>query len=198
MNRLILRSWVTALFLLVLLSVPSIASADSAPILWTLSGVTFANATTPTVTGGTATGSFQYDPNTNTFSNIDIVTTAGSGFGGATYTTLSGAGFVSSNTSLWLGASSAPFTGPLFLLTFSNALGNAGGVTDFLVTGIDLGGGEGTCDDAACVGSTEDRFITGGAVTSAVVTPEPSALSFLAVGLMALLAAAAIGKTSQA
>src|SRR5215472_1052949 len=58
MNRLILRSLITASLLLVLLSVPSIASADS--ILWTITGV-------PGVTG-----SFIF--NGTTYSNISIIT----------------------------------------------------------------------------------------------------------------------------
>src|SRR5215469_10360802 len=89
MNKLILRSLITTSLLLVLLSVPSIASADS--VLWTLTGVTFANVTDPTMTGGTVNGTFEYDFATNTFSAISLVSTSGSGFGGASYSTLSGA-----------------------------------------------------------------------------------------------------------
>jgi len=206
MNRVIFRSLIAAFVLFVAFCVPSIASAD--PVLWILTGVTFGGIDQTTglpsgVTGGTATGSFDYNSATNTFTNISITTTAGSGFGGATYTTLS-AGFpgFSSSTGIFLGASSGDLTGlPLLLLFFNSPLVNSGGtVTDLLTTGIDFGGGEGTCDDAGCVGSTEDRFITGGAATStvAVVTPEPSALSLLGVALAALLAGAAIRKASQA
>jgi len=202
MNKLILRSLTTASLLLVLLSLPSIASADS--VLWTLTGVTFANVTDPTMTGGTATGSFDYDFATNTFSNIDIVTTAGSGFGGATYTSLIG-GFNSgsqSSTGFILGGASGDLTlAPALLLLFENPLVNSGGtVTDPLTTGIDFGGGEGTCDNADCSSATQDRFVTGGAATStvSVVTPEPTALSLLGVALAALLAGAAMRKASQA
>ena len=66
MNRLVLRSVFSAVLLLALLSVPSIASADS--ILWTLTGVTFSD-------GATASGSFIF--NGTTFSSIDISTSVG-------------------------------------------------------------------------------------------------------------------------
>jgi len=155
-------------------------------------------------TGGTATGSFKYDFATNTFSSIDIVTTAGSGFAGATYTGLLSGGviFGSSSTGLLLGAPGPDLTGPVLMLIFDFDLVNSGGtVTDTLTTGATSGGGEGTCDSADCTSSTQDRFITGGAATSTVgvvTTPEPSALSLLGVALAALLAGAAIRKVSQA
>ena len=206
MNKLILRSLITASLLLVLMALPSIASADS--VLWTLTGVTFAGLDPTTglpngTTGGTATGSFEYNFATNTFSGIDIVTTAGSGFAGATYTGLLSGGviFGSSSTGLLLGAPGPDLTGPVLMLLFDFDLVNSGGtVTDPLTTGVLDGGGEGTCDAPDCSLSTEDRFITGGAATSTVgvVTPEPSALSLLGVALAALLAGAAIRKASQA
>ena len=68
MNRITFRSLLAVPALLVLLCVPSVASADG--ITWTLSGVTFDD-------GGTASGSFVYDAVTNTVSSINIVTTAG-------------------------------------------------------------------------------------------------------------------------
>ena len=186
--------------LVALFCVPSIASADGVPVVWTLTGVTFSN-------GETASGSFDYNSVTNIFSSIDITTTAGN-----TYKTLSGAfpGF-SSSTGLFLGASSGDFTGPLLLLFFDCPLSSSvscpqliisgGTVTDPLTTGQEFGGGEGTCDNADCSSSTEAAWITGGAATSTgptVGTPEPSALSLLGVGLAGLLAGALIRRVSQA
>ena len=52
------------------------------PLTWTLHNVTFND-------GGTASGTYVYDADTNTVSNINIVTTAGSAMPGATYTNLS-------------------------------------------------------------------------------------------------------------
>jgi hypothetical protein len=46
-------------------------SANAAPVVWNLSGVTFED-------GGTASGSFTYDADTTTYSAISISTTAGS------------------------------------------------------------------------------------------------------------------------
>ncbi len=117
MNRLIFRSLITALMLVALFCMPSIASADGVPVPWTLTGVTFSN-------GETASGSFDYNSVTNMFSSIDITTTAGN-----TYKTLSGAFPGSSgSTGLFLGASSGDFTGPLLLLFFDNPfeLSNSG------------------------------------------------------------------------
>jgi hypothetical protein len=65
MERLIFRSTITALVLIVLASMVPTASADG--VTWTLSGVTFSG-------GGTASGTFVYDADTNTFSSVDIVT----------------------------------------------------------------------------------------------------------------------------
>lgn len=47
-------------------------------VKWVLSNVTYGD-------GGTASGSFVYDAATNTLSDVNIVTTAGTLFGGATY-----------------------------------------------------------------------------------------------------------------
>src|SRR5215469_8441085 len=110
MNRLVLRSVLSAVLLLVLLSLPSIASADS--ILWTLTGVTFSD-------GATASGSFMFDG--TTFSNIDITTSVGN-----TYMTISPV-FTSSVTTLWLGSTGSNLTGTALLgLLFDNPLMNSG------------------------------------------------------------------------
>src|SRR5215469_2200860 len=205
MNRLITRSLVLALLLLVLLSLPSIASADS--VLWTLTGVTLSPVPGTTAVAGTATGSFDYDFATNTFSSIDIKTFNTTPSGPVllnTYTGLLSDGLIfgSSSTGLLLGKSGPDLTGPVLMLLFDFDLVNPGGtVTDTLTIGLDAGGGEGTCDNGDCSLNTQDRFITGGAATSTVgvvTTPEPSALSLLGVALAALLAGVAIRKASQA
>jgi PEP-CTERM motif len=188
MNRMIFRGLIAVPVLLILLCAPSIASADA--ITWDLSGVTFDD-------GGAASGSFVYDADTNTFSVINITTTAGSMFPGATYTTLSGA-FGSSNTGMLLGAASGDLTNTdLLLLMFGADLTDLGGLVP-LVTGSLIGSVEGTCDNADCSLSTELRTITAGDVVATVVTPEPSAFLLLGIGLVALLAGAARRKVSHA
>jgi hypothetical protein len=53
-------------------------TASAAPLLWTLEGVTFAG-------GGTASGSFDFNADTNVYSNVDITTTTGGSVTGSTY-----------------------------------------------------------------------------------------------------------------
>lgn len=182
MNRLTFRSLITALMLVLLFCVPSIASADG--VAWDLSGVTFDD-------GGTASGSFVYDAATNTYSSIDIITAGGSAFGGATYTSLSSA-FGSSSTGTLLGSSGDLTNTALLFLTYGADLTDSGGTVP--LNGV----GEGTCDNSDCSASTLLRSITAGDLVGTVVlTPEPSALSLLGLGLVAtLLAGAAIRKLS--
>jgi len=68
---------ILARLLLLLTVMAPIAAADG--VTWTLENLTLSD-------GATATGSFVYDASTNTFSSIDIVTSAGALFGGGTYT----------------------------------------------------------------------------------------------------------------
>jgi len=189
MNRLTFRSLIAALGLIVLLSLPSIASADGVTVKWTLSGVSFDD-------GGTASGSFDYNLLHNTFSAIDITTTAGSAFAGTTYTSLSGV-FGSSSTGLILGVSGDPTNTPVLLLMFGGLIG----LTD-LGGPVSLDGvGEGTCDNSDCSNNTLLRSISGGELSGTPVSipvPEPSAVLLLGLGLVALMAGAAIYKVSLA
>jgi hypothetical protein len=185
MNRLMFRSLLTALVLLVLFCVPSIASADG--ITWNLNGVTFDD-------GGTASGSFVYDATTNAYSSIDIITTTGTAFGGAIYTGLSSA-FGSGPTGMLLGPSGDLTNTPLLFLLYG-PLTNAGGTVPLIVSGENQGG-EGTCDNSDCSLNTLLRSTTAGKVVGTVSTPEPSALSLLGLGLVVLLAGATMRKPSH-
>jgi hypothetical protein len=182
MNKLVFRGLITAFLLLVLLCVPSIASADG--ITWTLSGVTFAD-------GGTASGSFVYDALTNMYSSIDITTTSGPAFAGTTYHALSGV-FGTSNSGMLLGASGDLTNTALLFLLFDTGLTDSGGTV--VLSGV----GEGTCDNTDCSLSTLDRSLTGGEVVGTVATPEPSVLSLLTMALIALMVVAALRKSSYA
>lgn len=182
MSRITFRGLITVSVLLILLCVPSIASADG--VTWDLTA-SFDDR-------GSASGSFFYDAGANKFSAIHITTTPGTAFAGTTYTSLSGV-FGSSNTGMLLGASSGDLTDTdLLFLMFGLDLTKLGGTVPL------IGVGEGTCDNADCSLSTEDRAITTGDVVATVVTPEPSTFLLLGMGLVALLAGLARRKVSHA
>jgi hypothetical protein len=149
----------------VILSVPS---ASAGTILWTLQGVTFND-------GGTASGSFDYNADTNTYSNIDVTTTLGSSFSGATYLALD-PGKSSTSTSLAVvpNASLANVGTPVFDLFFSSALTDAGGA-DALNHVLD----EGTCTTTGCTAAMGLRSVTAG---SANAVPEPSSYVLTLIG----------------
>jgi hypothetical protein len=115
----------------------SINSSPAEAITWRFNDVEY-------IGGGTITGNFDYDADTNTYSNIDIISTAGSG--GAfkngsfypgpfiNYTGTSSSGFGSPAprnyvSNMVIGESSVPF----FLnLEFARPLTNTGGTIDFV------------------------------------------------------------------
>jgi hypothetical protein len=190
MNRLILRSLVTTSLLLVLLAVPSIASADS--VVWTL--------TATLAGGGTASGSFLFDG--TTYSDISITTPLNPTPG---YTGLWAAGLPSATGVLFGSTDPTNFSGPVLVLMFSGlGLGNSGGAVPLVPGLFDVGtqtltgSGEFSCNDAGCGTFTTPVVITGGEVVGTVVTPEPSALALLGMGLAALLVGATVRKLSQA
>jgi hypothetical protein len=175
-----LRGLAGAAILLVFLCAPSIASADG--ITWDLVGVTLGG-------GGTASGSFVYDATTNTLSNVDITTSGGTAFTGATY--------LAANPGFGLGS----YLGPTFyqLVFVPNPSLSAVG-TPVLVLystpegfpnlppGSELtlasGSGEYTCGNAACsVVGSEIRSLQG----DIVATPEPSSVLLLGLGLAGLM-----------
>lgn len=187
MKRLTFRILKIALVLLVLFGVPSIASADG--ITWTLSGLTFDD-------GGTASGSFNYDAVTNTYSAINVTTTTGTTLTGATYTSLSDLAS-SSDTGLLFGASSVDLTGiSLLMLLFDAPLTNSGGIVQVALLPPN-DGIEAICTSSDC-STFSSRSVTGGEVIGTVVTPEPPAISLLSIGLIVLLVTAAIRKVSHA
>ena len=162
------------LILLALTFVLHLAAVDASasPLTWTLQGVTFAD-------GAKASGSFTFDATTDTYSGINITTTTGPDFAGATFL----ADFFSTATQLELvPALSADLTGsPAFLMTFASALTNSGGTIALLPTLS----GQNICATATCghgVGAND--FISSGSVT----TPEPSTVTLLFVSLLVLAA----------
>jgi len=154
-------------------------TVSAAPVLWTFSGATFSD-------GGTASGSFVYDADTNTYSSVNVTTTAGS-------VLLTGANLLyvapglpaSSADVLTVASSSANLTGVRGLsLSFSPALSDLGGT-------VSLTGLEATCADATCSSpSGASRTLNAGPVAGVGKSNVP-ALSPWATAVAALLLAAA-------
>ncbi len=155
------------------------AAASASPVAWTLQGVTFTD-------GGTASGSFVYDATTNTYSSVNITTTAGSVvLTGATLQYVS-TGFTPASSGVLTAASNAAnLTGTrAFALFFSPVLSNAGG-------SVSLTGQEASCADAACTNpAAPSRSVSAGSVSGLGSYPVP-ALSPRAMAATALLLAAA-------
>lgn len=168
--------------LALLLTAGIVASpAHAIPVTWTLQNVTFNS-------GGTASGSFVFDADTLTFSDISITTTADGAFPGASYGDPV-TGFSDANGLLTVPDIAAPLTGQAVLnLAFLAPLTNAGGV-------IELGFSfEGTCLAADCNGIDLARSVLFANSDAAVVSqstavPEPAMLLLFGAGLAGLAAA---------
>jgi len=160
------------------------ASADG--VTWTLNDMVFSD-------GATASGSFEYDAATNTLSSINVTTTAGSAFGGATYTAVDPSftplpndiGFVVTLIPDFTGTGALElefFTSNSFAIPTN--LTNAGGT---IFTALN----EFQCLNASCTSVNDLRGTIGsGTVTGAVVAPEPSSLLMLAIGAAGIIFAA--------
>ncbi|PSB67423.1 hypothetical protein C7B61_06255, partial [filamentous cyanobacterium CCP1] len=99
------------------------APAEAAALKWTLQDVTFND-------GGTATGSFLFDADTNTFSDVNINTFLSNGNPLANYLSASG----NANFSVSTTATLFPPTFKALFLGFSSPLTNLGGTVDLLPT----------------------------------------------------------------
>jgi len=147
-----------------------VAQAAAVPITWVLSGVTFSD-------GGTATGSFAYDADTNVYSFVNVTTTNGSARTGATYhfvcgqdvPTCIGVNPATSAIYLNLTSNAANQTGlPAFSMIFTPALSNTVGVRTISF------GLEGNCSNAACANATPPtRLVSVGTVTAQQPQPTP-------------------------
>jgi hypothetical protein len=158
----------------------SVVTANASLLTWNLEDFVFND-------GGTASGSFTFDPTTGHYTNISIVTTAGTAQPGRSYDISDP---VSQGNSTFLAvvnsANLASLNGSPFLaFQWAVPLTSTGGTV-----GVDLNSFhyEGTCANAACGGFAVDRFLVSGDITTAV--PEPSTwammiLGFFGIGFMA-------------
>jgi hypothetical protein len=174
---------IAAMLALVFMAAPK-AAADG--VTWTLTNLTFSD-------GATATGSFFYDATTNTVTNINVVTSAGTLFTGSSYTATAPGfppfpfemGFVDlPSLSNYIGTPGLEieFFTSTAGTTFQN-LTNAGGT---VIADIN----EFICTDATCSTATEIRgTVDGGTVVGVVATPEPSSIFLLGIGLLAFIVA---------
>ncbi|MEO1240899.1 MAG: VPLPA-CTERM sorting domain-containing protein [Pseudomonadota bacterium] len=134
-------------------------------------------------TGLTATGQFDYDPMTDTFSNIDITSQTGS-LPGATYIAEPPTN-VFGTTVAFISSTASDLTGAR-LITFNLS----GSLTDLVagtVASLGIVGptGDIVCADAACSSFSELRGLVGGgaALTLAPEVPLPAALPLFVAGL---------------
>ena len=181
MNRITFRSLIAVPVLLVLLCIPSVASADG--ITWTLSGVSFA--------GGTkATGSLVFDATTDMVVSASIVTTGcpTCTFTGETYTTQNPGSAPFMPFSIVLVPTGSVSTGTPLLdleLAMPGLTGSLNPVD--LLAGVAF---EGFCGDDACdvAANSPFRSVTGGQLVGpTVTTPEPSTFLLVGVGLLCLV-----------
>jgi hypothetical protein len=161
MKTLVLRILFTAV---ALMGLPS--SGLAVPVLWTLIGVGFDD-------GGTASGSFVYDADTNSYSSVNIMTTGGKSMQGSTYAFAYGDQGYSPGVLYALTApSDTDLNGlPAFSLVFSSALTNTSGGGQAFI-GLQGGSLEFTCLTANCsLGVAPSRNVSVGAVTGIALSP---------------------------
>jgi hypothetical protein len=161
--------------------VVSAGSAWAVPVVWTFSGGTFSD-------GGTISGSFIYDADlgaNGTFSSVNVTTTMGTNFIGATYDLI--------DTS---------FVGPILFSLLTQGSGNLTGVHDLTFAvppgmtdaggALGLTGGsdsvvEGTCLNSVCNVVADARTVTAGTIDGvAESAPEPASMLLAGIGAAAI------------
>lgn len=165
------------------------ATAQAAPLQWTLTDVTFDD-------GGSATGSFVYDADSNTYSNIALKTTAGTAGAAAEFRTqCTTAHCLSALPELLFIASAnqSDLTNvPLLDIEPSAPLTNTPATVD-LVFGMSF-----LCSNAACTGiggglrvSTTGKLVGAPYIAPPATPTSVPATSAWSLGLLAMLLAAA-------
>lgn len=159
----------------------SSASAWGIPAQWFLSGVTFDD-------GGTAQGSFIFDPATGTFSSVNITTTTGSTRAGATYKFISGGFVPGAGGVLIVTTGSGSQTGlPGFAMFFTPNLASVPGASADLFSG---GSQEASCGDAGCTfPNAPARIVLTGRVSASILgTPTLSEWGMAIFGILLVAA----------
>lgn len=156
------------------------APAAAVPLLWSLDNVSFAG-------GGTASGSFVFDAETNSYSDV-LVTAEGPVSGDLTFD-LAGSG--SANGVGLLRSDDAPdFSGAVTLrLQFLAPLTGAGGIIGLQLNSFMAGlAGCGNADCTLLFSGGGGEFASGSVISEAVVqVSEPGTLALFAAPLFALL-----------
>jgi hypothetical protein len=133
-------------------------TANAAPVTWTVNSLMFDD-------GGTGSGTFSYDADTNTYSNIDILTTAGTASTGAPYMSVID---FAPNDADYLTVMVVPLAGTHSLeLSFAASLTNAGGI--IAIEGV----GESLCGQECMYPAVRLRDITSGQISA---VPVPAAV----------------------
>ena len=176
------RVCLLALFVVSSLCTPQ---AQAVPLTWYAQG-TFGD-------GGTLTGSFVYDANTDSYSNIALVTTAGTDLAGYTYGVLTNGGALTFGV---LQTAGAPVGSHFIQLEFVSALTNAGGTVSLSASNFNF---EATCSVAVSCGiSFPGRFISSGSVsTTPSAVPEPATTALVPLVLLALAASRRYGRSTR-
>ena len=129
------------------------------PLTWNLTDVTFDD-------GGTASGWFTYDADTNALSDWAITTTDGSVLSGATYTP---AGYGYAYNGYFLFSLGSPY----LLFTPASALTDAGGTVALSQNGY---------GSYECNNCYPYRFASGSLTTETASVPEPASWAFMLGG----------------
>lgn len=166
----------------VLLSLGTI-SAHATPITWTLAGVTFDD-------GGTAAGSFVFDADTSSYTDVDITTTAGFASPGTQFDTADLSSGILGNSSEDRLLLHDIFTNFILAFEFASPLTNAGGAIEIATLGLSYEGAElfntfNECFGPFCGGLAPTRAVTDGRIASATV-PAPLTLGLFGLGLLGL------------
>ena len=135
------------------------------PVTWTLQGVAFDD-------GGVASGSFTYDADTNTYSDIALITTNGSTLNGAVYGYVNTYyPFIDADSIIFADSPSADLSdAQQLVLFFAEDLTSSGGSVGFRPT---LSSVEVLCGNTQCsVSDGTERQIVAGYVTA---VPIPAA-----------------------